>query len=321
MREAAIDNRALGIAALLLAIVVLTAQDAFIKSISGDYPLHQIVLVRAVVALLLVALVVRLEGGLAVLKSATPGLQALRGLLIVAANSFFFLGLAALPLAEAVAIFFIAPVFITALAAPVLGERIGIFRWSAVGIGFLGVLVIVQPGTNAFRPEAFFPVCAALAYALMQMLTRRLGVTSRASALAFYIQIAFLLVSATVGLTVGDGRYAGSGHASLEFLLRAWSWPPAPHLALMILIGALSAVGSYMMSQAYRKAEAAVVAPFEYCAVPLSVIWGYALFGELPTDSAWIGMAMIVGAGLFLFYREMRHGRPLAVERPMPRNR
>ncbi len=321
MRQAGFDNRVLGIAAIVAAIIVLSAQDAFIKAISTDYPLHEIILVRAFVALLLISLIVRWEGGLSTLKSATPGLQALRGLLIVAANSFFFLGLAALPLAESVAIFFIAPLFITALAAPVLGERIGLYRWSAVCIGFLGVLVMVRPGTDAFRPEAFFPVCAALAYAMMQMLTRRLGVTSKASALAFYIQIAFLIVSLTVGLIAGDGRFAGSGHPSMEFLLRAWTWPAMPHLALMILIGGLSAVGSYMISQAYRKTEAAVVAPFEYCAVPLSVIWGYVLFGELPAGTAWVGMALIVGAGLFLFYREIRHGRPLAVERPMPRNR
>ncbi len=321
MPQATPDNRLLGIGAAVAAIVALTAQDALIKSISTSYPLHEIVTVRACVALVLVALIVKWEGGLAVLTSGRPGLQALRGLLIVAANSMFFLGLAALPLAEAVAIFFIAPVLITALAAPVLGERIGVYRWTAVAIGFVGVTIMMRPGTAAFRPEAVLPLGAALAYALMQMLTRRLGVTSKASALAFYIQLAFLFVGILVGLGVGDGRFAGTGHPSLEFLLRAWVQPGWPHLALMILIGAFSAIGSYMISQAYRKGEAAIIAPFEYCAVPLSVMWGYLLFDELPGGTAWLGMALIVGAGLFLFYRELRRGRPLALERPMPRNR
>jgi len=311
----------LGIAAAVAAIVALTAQDALIKSISTIYPLHEIVLVRACVALVLVILIVRWEGGFAVLRSDRPGLQALRGLLIVAANSMFFLGLAALPLAESVAIFFIAPVLITALAAPVLGERIGVYRWAAVATGFLGVLVMMRPGTDTFRSEAFLPLGAAFAYALMQMLTRRLGVTSKASALAFYIQLAFLIVAVLVGLGVGDGRFAGDTHPSLQFLLRAWVLPDAPHLALMILIGVFSAIGSYMISQAYRKGEAAIIAPFEYCAVPLSVLWGWLLFDELPEGAAWLGMALIVAAGLFLFHRELRRGRPLAVERPMPRNR
>jgi drug/metabolite transporter (DMT)-like permease len=321
MQLAVPDNRLHGIGAILAAMLVLSAQDAFIKSISTAYPLHQIILVRACVALSLVSLVVRWEGGLGILRSSRPGLQALRGLLIVMANTMFFLGLAALPLAEAVAIFFIAPVFITALAAPILGERIGPYRWTAVIIGLLGVIIMMRPGTGAFRPEAFFPVGAALAYALMQMLTRRLGVVSKASALAFYIQLTFVIISTLIGLSLGDGRFAGSGHPSLEFLMRAWTRPDPADLALMILIGVLSAVGSYMMSQAYRKGEAAIIAPFEYLALPLSVMWGYLLWSELPNGTAWLGMALIVGAGLFLFYREVLRGRPLAVERPLPRNR
>ena len=321
MQLAALDNRLLGILAALGAIFALSAQDAMIKLISTSFPLHEIILVRAGVALALIVLIVQWEGGFAVLKTGRPGLQALRGFLIVIANTMFFLGLAALPLAEAVAIFFIAPVFITALAAPLLGERIGPYRWAAVVAGLLGVVVMMRPGTGAFRAEAFFPVAAALAYALTQMLTRRLGVTSKASALAFYIQLAFVIVSLSVGLGIGDGRFSGSGHPSLEFLTRVWVWPDATHLALMILIGLFSAVGTYLISQAYRTGEAAIIAPFEYFALPLSVMWGYLLWGELPHGTAWLGMALIVSAGLFLFYREMLHGRPLAVERPLPRNR
>lgn len=321
MQLAVPDNRLQGIGAILGAMLVLSAQDAFIKSISADYPLHQIILLRAATALLLVALFVHWEGGISILRSNRPGLQALRCLLIVVANTAFFLGLAALPLADAVAIFFVAPVFITALAAPMLGEKIGPFRWTAVLAGLLGVIVMVRPGTDAFRPEALLPVSAALAYALMQMLTRRLGVSSKASALAFYIQLTFLAVSALVGLGLGDGRFSGSSHPSLEFMTRAWARPEMADLALMILVGVLSAVGSYLMSQAYRKGEAAIIAPFEYLALPLSILWGYLLWSELPGRASWLGMALIVFAGLFLFYREVLHGRPLAVERPLPRNR
>ncbi len=321
MQLAVPDNRLQGIGAILGAMLVLSAQDAFIKSISAGYPLHQIILVRASTALLLVALFVHWEGGFGILRSNRPGLQALRCLLIVVTNTAFFLGLAALPLADAVAIFFVAPVFITALAAPMLGERIGPFRWMAVLVGLVGVIVMVRPGTGAFRPEALLPVSAALAYALMQMLTRRLGVSSKASALALYVQLTFLAVSSLVGLGLGDGRFAGSGHPSLEFLTRPWTHPDNAELAVMVMIGVLNAVGTYLMTQAYRKGEAAIIAPFEYLALPLSVVWGYLLWSELPGRTSWIGMALIAGAGLFLFYREVLHGRPLAVERPLPRNR
>jgi len=304
-----------GILCVLIGAVFFTANDSTIKWLSGGYPLHEIVLIRASVALGFTLIIVQLEGGLAILRVRRPWLHILRGLLVMCANMGFFLGLATLPVAETTALFFIAPLFITALAVPILGERAGLVRWSAVVVGFLGVIIMVRPGSGVMQMTALLPVGAAFAYALMQMMTRKLGVRDKASSLAFYVHITYIGVSVVTGLSVGDGRYSDGTNPTLDFLLRQWIWPTPDDLMLMVLSGFLVAIAGYLVSQAYRLSEAAVIAPFEYISLPLAVFWGYHLWGDLPDLWSVVGMLMIAGGGLFVFYRETMRGRSLAGRR------
>jgi len=293
-----------------------------IKWLSGDYPLHQIVLARATVAIVFtLAVFVPLEGGLRILRTKRLKLHLLRGLAVVIANMTFFTGLASLPLGEATAIFFVAPLLITALSVVLLGESVGPRRWVAVCIGLSGVVVMLRPGSDSFEAAALLPLGAALAYALLQIMTRKLGMAEKASTMAFYIQLTFICVSSAIGLAFGDGRYAGSGNPSLEFLMRAWVWPSHGDALIMVAIGCLSAIGGYLISQAYRIAEAGLVAPFEYTALPLAVFWSVFLWGDWPDAISWLGITLIAGAGLFVFYREVVRGKENVLKRPLPRNR
>ena len=130
-----------------------------------------------------------------------------------------------------------------------------------------------------------------------------------------------MVVSGATGLAIGDGRFAGSGEPSLEFLFRAWVWPGQEDALLILLCGVLIAAAAYLLSQAYRIAEATVVAPFEYIAVPLSATWGILLWGDWPDLTAVAGIVLIVGAGLIVFAREASLGRLLAARRPLPPQR
>lgn len=263
------DNPRLGIALVNVGMAFISVNDMLIKQLAGAYPLHEVIFARSAIGLTLCMGMVWYEGGLQVLHTRTPGLHALRGVLIVIANMTFFTAIAVIPLADATALFFVAPLFITILSIPMLGEKVGGRRLIAVTVGFAGVVLMLQPSSSLRSSAAnglvvFLPVIAALAYAFTQILTRRLGIASKASALAVYIQAMFVAVSLLFWLFAGDGRYAeGTQSESIEFLFRAWIWPRPQDVPLLIGLGVASAAISYCVSQAYRSANAAVIAPFE----------------------------------------------------------
>jgi S-adenosylmethionine uptake transporter len=307
----------LGILFILIGVFCLSINDLMIKQLSDGYPLYQIVFVRSVIGLFLTLIIVQLEGGWSILRTSRPWLHTMRGILIVIANMTFFLALAVLPLADATALFFAAPLFITILSIPVLGEKVGLMRLGAVVVGFVGVLIMQRPWASNLevsRIILLLPVLAALTYAMNQLLTRKLGVSSKASAMAVYIQATFIVVSILFYLVAGDGRFAESlTNDSAIFLLRAWVWPPDNDIWIFAGLGLNSAIVGYCLSQAYRLADAATVAPFEYVGLPLAVIWGFLMFGDFPVLEIWIGISLILGAGLFVFVRERKKARFVAL--------
>ncbi|SFS63244.1 S-adenosylmethionine uptake transporter [Sulfitobacter marinus] len=303
------------IAFIFAGVFAISINDMLIKQLSGGYPLHEIVFARAFIGILFGLGFVQLEGGWRILKTSQWHWHLVRGLFVVIANMTFFLALAALPLADATALFFVAPLFITLLSIPILGEKVGIMRLSAVAVGFLGVVIMQRPWADAesmqtSRVVLLLPVVAALTYALNQVMTRKLGVHSKASALAIYIQGTFLVVSIGFFIVAGDGRFATDGSApSMQFLLRAWVWPDTGDFWVFLGLGLNAAVIGYCLSQAYRIADVATVAPFEYIGLPLAVFWGLVIFGDLPQWEVWIGIALILGSGLFVFLRERQKAR------------
>jgi drug/metabolite transporter (DMT)-like permease len=300
-----------GILCLVGALGSLTVSDSIIKWLSPDMALHQITLFRSCFALLAVMVIVRLEGGLVRLKTRRPALHFLRGSMLVLANMFFFVALAAMPLAETVVLFYTAPLFICMLSQPVLGEKVGLRRWFVIVVGMIGAIVMLRPGSDVFQLVSLLPIMAALCYAAMIMMTRKLGIRESAGALTFYIQIAFIVISALVGLAIGDGRHDVYANASLGFLLRAWSWPSILQFQLLLLCGLIVAVGGYLISQAYRLGEAPAVAPFEYASLPFALVVGYYLWGDWPDWPAFVGTGLIIGSGLLVVYFENRERKKL----------
>lgn len=301
---------------------LFSLNDVGVKLLSTDYALHQIILIRSVVGLCITLCVIMpLEGGLILIKTNNKMVHLFRGLLIVMANMTFFVGLSVISLPEASAIFFIAPLFITALSVLFLGETVGIRRWIAVAIGLTGVIVMLRPGSDAFTYAAFLPLVAALAYAGTQVLTRKIGLTEKASTMSFYIQLVFVVVCVIFGLLFSDGRYANPDNAPIDFLFREWQMPALKDGLIMAGLGVTSGFGGYLVSQAYRLCAAAVVAPFEYMALILAIFWGVTLWGEWPDVVAWVGIALIFFAGIYVFWREVVLDQKFVIKHPMPRNR
>ncbi|MEM9317533.1 MAG: DMT family transporter [Pseudomonadota bacterium] len=299
----------LAIALLLFAMVAMTTNDVVIKLLSDSYPLHQMVFVRSAVGLSVGLVFLYFEGGLSLLRTEQTGLHVLRATAIVLANMIFFAAIAVLPLGLATGIFFVSPLFITLLSVPLLGARVGPRRLVAVGLGLLGVAIIVSGDVALPVGTApwvlILPIAAAFLYALTNVLSSKLGQRSRASAMSLYIQTAFLSVALVFYFAAGDGRFAvGQTNGSITFLLRAWTWPAPQDVWLFGVMGVLGGVIGYVFSQAYRLGQPATLAPFEYVALPLAMMWGALVFNEDLGLRLWIGSALIVGSGLYVFWRE-----------------
>ncbi len=309
MNAATVNSARLGIFAMLAGMFFISMNDMLVKSLSGGYPLHQLILFRSIVAIGFTVVLLMYEGGFKLLNTGRWGLHAARALFILIANTSLYAAIASMPLATATALYFVAPLFVTLLSIPVLGETVGPRRFFAIALGFAGVLVMMWPqfgqGEGSLGWVVVLPVVAAAFYASMSVLTRKLGQTSRASALALHMQFAFISVSALVGLIAGDGRFATeASNPSVQFLLRAWVWPaPADWLPILGL-GVMSAIIGYLMTQAYRLSRASVVAPFEYVLLIFSLFWGWTVFGEWPQSSVFVGAAIVIGSGVYVFVRE-----------------
>ena len=304
------SNR-LAILCAICATAAFSLNDAIVKILSSNLPLHQIVFFRTLIALVIIMMVlVPFEGGISTLKTRRPLLHLIRGVAIVIANISFFSGLVVLPIANATAIFFVAPLMITSFSVVFLNEYVYIRRWLALAMGLGGVWMIVQPGSANFQWAYLLPIIAALGYAILNTITRGMGLRESAGAMAFYVQITFLVTSGTASIFLAGGEFAGNRHPSAEFLLRGWVVPGFGDAAMLLVSGTCTAVAGYLISQAYRHGEAGLVTPFEYTALVLSLVWGYLFWQELPAATAAIGIAMILGSGLFIAIVETRRRSP-----------
>ena len=304
MSDAASRIAIIGISCAVGGSVMLSLNDLFIKQLSDDYALHQVILVRAFVGLAFILGFMRVAGlKLASLKTRVPKLHLIRATIVMMSNVGYFLGLAAMPIADAAAIGFVAPILVTLISVVVLGEKVGWHRWGAVVMGLVGVIIMLRP-EGEFRWAAVLILFSAACYASTQNMTRHMKETESTVTINFYTQIAFIVVSVCMGIWVGDGHLSGSGDASLAFLFRPWIWPPVGDWLFFVGTGVSVAAGGMLMGHAYRTNPPGLIAPFEYTSMPLAVIYGLVFFGTFPDAQGWIGIALIVGAGLYTLYRE-----------------
>ena len=293
-----------GILALVTGIAVFSVQDLILKQLSGDYPLHQAMVLRSLVALPFhLGIVWWFDGQLSTLV--TPGWPRMlaRGLLGFLAYTAYYLGLATLPMAETVALYFTAPLFIALAAALFLGERVSLPSALAIAAGFVGVVLIVKPGGEEFDLAALLPILGAFGYALYMVAARPLGQSETAAAMAFWGNLCFLLCALALSAVYGSGSFADGSHPSMAFLTRGWVMPGATDLVLMGTCGVIAAVGLTLLTHAYRIAPSATVAPFEYSFMFWAVLWGWLAWGDFPDWLGWAGIAVIIGAGLVVIRR------------------
>jgi drug/metabolite transporter (DMT)-like permease len=287
-----------GILYLCLGVLVFSLQDVIIKQVSGAYPLTQVVVIRSLVAFpILLALVMR-EVGWRALFGNDLGALMLRALIMFVSYTAYYMAFPAMPLADAVALYFTVPLFVIALAGPFLGEHSGWRVWMAVLLGFFGVMVMLQPGTGLFEPAALLSLLSACMYGVSMLMARKLGSTQPASVLSFYQNVGFFVGAVMTALALSVLGIEHASHPSLSFLVRNWMWIPFDDLLLIGASGVVAATGMMFLTSAYRLAQANKVAPFEYTGILWAPLWGYVFFQETPRLTTVAGAAVIVMAGL-----------------------
>ncbi len=291
---------------LMTAFLLFSIQDAVIKLFSDRYALLQIVVIRTLFTMPIVYLLLRQSGGLSQLRTNALGTQLVRGFAMFSAYVFFYMALAAMPFSLLLAIFFSGPLFITALSVPMLGETVGWQRWLAVLVGFIGVLITIDPTSGNIEPASIFAVLSALAYAISIISTRKLD--DSAQSITAYTTGAYML-GAIVLSPIFAGLESSSVHPSIRFLTMSWVRPESADLLLIAFIAVIWGVGMVLLSSAYRDTEVAILAPFEYFGIVYGIVFGYLFWREIPTVNMLIGTAFIVGSGLFIIYRENRVGK------------
>jgi drug/metabolite transporter (DMT)-like permease len=271
---------------MIAAVGLFTLMDAIAKYLSQWYPVPGIVWARYALNLIMLLGWLAARGELRRIRTTRPGIQLTRGLLLATATLIYFTSLTVLPLADAAAIAFVLPLFVAALAVPMLNERLDGARLAAIFVGFAGALLVVRPGSSVFTLYALLPMAMAFCNALYQILTRKIA------------GLEHPLTSLIWGAIVGA--------ALLSLVLPfAWKTPDrASHWALLVVIGMLASVGHYLLIRAYDYASASLLAPFTYSGLLWAMALGFLVFGSFPDGWALGGMSVIVASGLFIVSRQ-----------------
>jgi drug/metabolite transporter (DMT)-like permease len=272
-----------GILMLMSSTIFLASSDAMAKYLAKTLPPVEVAWLRFAMFVLIMAPAILMNPGL--LRSVRPGLQAMRGLAMLASSLLFITGLRFLPIAEAAATAFIAPVFVTALSVALLSEKVGKRRWAATIAGLCGVLVVMRPGTAAFQPAAILPLLSALAWACTLIATRLISGADRVvTTMSYAALVGFLVLSAVVPFY--------------------WVAPTWQEVMIGAAIGVAATMGHWIVVMAFRYADASVLAPFSYSQLLWVTLLGYAAFGEVPDIWTFAGAGIIIASGIYTAHRE-----------------
>lgn len=271
-------------------VALLTLNDAVLKSLTAHYPVGQLLFVRGLFVFVPIALLAWRGGGLVALRIRNFRGQLARATLTVASTFLFVTGLSVMPIADAVAIVIAGPLFVTAMAGPLLGEQVGWRRWGAVMLGLAGVLIMLRPTGDALRWVALFPLCGAFMGAMRDIVTRQLSASETSTSILCF--------------TTGSVAFAG-----LCTLPLGWRPVALDDLALLALSGFLLGAAHYLLIETFRFAEAVLVAPFKFTNMIWAVLFGFVFWGELPDRWVMGGSSLVIASGLYILHRETVRAR------------
>jgi len=274
-----------GIICMVFGGVALIIQDAITKWLTGGYPVGEILFWRAVFSFLPIILFIWHEGGFKCLKTNRLGMHIFRALAMLGSATFIVISFSMMPIADAVALNFTGPLFVTALATPLLSERVGWRRWTAVCVGFAGVIIMLRPGGD-MQWTVLLPVASAISGAIRDITTRYMSDTENSTAILFYTN-AFIVFAGLMTIPMGG-----------------WVMPNLTDFGLFAAAGCFSGLAHFLLIRSFHYSEVAVVMPFKYLTLLWAVLLGYVVWGDVPDFYMIVGAAFIIASGLYILYRE-----------------
>ncbi len=294
-----VHSTLLGIYAKLVSLVLFSTMDALVKWLGDSYGPFQLMLFRSGIAMVPLFVLIARSGGLKVVRSNRPWMQAGRICAGFASLLGFFYVFPRMPLVDVYAISFAAPLFMVALSVPLLGETVGVRRWCAVAVGFAGVLIMLEPWNMSFHWLSLAVLAATFSYALSTVLVRRVSRYDHDAATIFW----FSLIASSV---------------SLVGAIPEWKAPTPLDWLLLCSLGLLGGLAQILVTRALRQAPASILAPFDYASIVFALLYGYVVFHEAPSTAVWYGLPLVIGSGLYVLHREQARsrGRRLAIANP-----
>ena len=298
------DNKFLAVGLVMLAVMMASTQDMIVKSVSGVYPAYEMVMFRCVTSVPRLGVWLAMKGGLRSLFTPYLPIILLRSAILCSAYFAYILSLSSMAMANTVSIYFTLPLFVAALSGWGLRERVPLHRWIAIIAGFIGVLIMVRPDAGHFPPGSVLALYSAFAYAVGQMMGRSLSQKVDTLVISNWQNLIYLAFALGLWGVVYVFGLGNSDSKTLAFLTRPPSWPISDHYLVLLSMGFLAAVSMMAYVNAYRSAPANFVAPFEYSAMIWAVLYGFVIFHDLPDQWTLVGAAIVVGAGLFMLWRD-----------------
>ena len=310
------NNNPKGIILILTGMALFSIQDSLIKFVFNEASLYELYFGRTLTALILLLVFLKVTSQKLILKTHYPLLTTLRVICFFFGFSFFYISLTFMSLAMANALFFSSPFFISILAIIFLGEKVGIRRWLAIFVGFIGVYIVLNPDFNDFNYMKLAPVACALCYAISMTITK---ITSDKDNV--YTQMSHLYFGA-IGISIlffiftGKGQFNTFSDPTFQFIFREWFSNPTYAWPYIIAMGFVAAVSFYCVFSAYSVASPSVVSLFEYSLIIWAIIIGYILFNDVPTIRTFVGVALIIGAGVYIYLREKVRDQMIVTDTP-----
>ena len=311
------ENNFLAITYIMLGMTAFALQDTVIRLLAVDISILQVMFARSVVALILLTLFLKITKKDIILKTEFPKLSIFRTVMFILAFVFYYIGLHYLTFAEATALFFTAPFFITIFSGIFLREKIGLIRWAIIVYGFIGVLFIVSPDINSFNIYMIYPILCAAGYSANMIIIKYTSEKDNVYTQTLHVYIATIIICPIITFSGIFLDFGNSNSEVLNFLFRDWFFNDPKSLFMIFVVGVSVIFGFIFLFNAYRHGRPYIIAPFEYIFLIWAVILGWFIWSETVDLKTWTGITIIVSAGIFILYREKVKDQNITTDQPI----